>query len=272
MNETTNFNQNQRTVEDIFDECLDGLISGQATLEQCLERYPEHTEELRSLLETALRLKHSPELIPSAGARQRVRYALNERMAEWSRPEKNRRTSLRFRLANIMVSLVMGFTFIGGGLAYASSGAMPDQTLYPVKTGLEQVMLSLAPGADARIKLYTAFNDRRVEEIMYLAAKGDSLGIAEITSRIADGFASLNVLFAYPENDLQAPPGMLATTGNGPDRTGESKDDLSPLLTGAQSSQLAVLSNVPATASPAVQLALEQAAEALRQGYASLVE
>ncbi|ADJ26404.1 conserved hypothetical protein [Dehalogenimonas lykanthroporepellens BL-DC-9] len=275
MKETTGDNMNSQTIEDILDECLDELISGTSSIEQCLARYPEHSVELRSLLETAIILKQSPEMTPSTGARQRVRYALNERMAEMAKKKKAGRPFFRLGLANIMVSLILSITLIGGGLAYAASGAMPDQTLYSLKIGLEKVMLSLAPGEDARISLYTSFNDRRVEEIIYLAGKGNSLAIAEITSRIADGFSQIETARRYSENDLQAEPPGFATTANGsddPDRLNGNKDNLSSLLTEAQTSQLAILSDIPAGASPAVQKALEQAATVLREGYSALVD
>ena len=37
----------------ILDECLESLLTGQETVEQCLQRYPEYAAELEPLLRTA---------------------------------------------------------------------------------------------------------------------------------------------------------------------------------------------------------------------------
>jgi ferric-dicitrate binding protein FerR (iron transport regulator) len=46
-----------RRIRDTLDDCLAALLSGEATLEECLESHPEHAAELRPLLEVAERVR-----------------------------------------------------------------------------------------------------------------------------------------------------------------------------------------------------------------------
>jgi ferric-dicitrate binding protein FerR (iron transport regulator) len=56
----------RRNLRAAFDECLRCLEAGQATLEECLDRHPEHAVELRALLETVSEIRQIGS--PAAGA------------------------------------------------------------------------------------------------------------------------------------------------------------------------------------------------------------
>ena len=45
--------ENNKQFNTILDECLERLLTGQETVEQCLQRYPEYATELEPLLRTA---------------------------------------------------------------------------------------------------------------------------------------------------------------------------------------------------------------------------
>lgn len=47
------------TISHVLADCLDALDAGQS-LEECLDRYPRHRQQLRPLLETALALEEAP--------------------------------------------------------------------------------------------------------------------------------------------------------------------------------------------------------------------
>ena len=177
-------------IEQIFNDCLDAVMSGRSTIAECLERYPEFAAELEGLLLTSVGISKAASIAPPPGAKMRIRVALNERMAEISDRKAGLKPFWRFGWANAVVSVVLGLSIAGGGVAYAASQAMPDQALYPLKLDLEQAMVSLTFSSDAKVQLYAALNDRRVGEIVYLAYKGDSQGIAEVTSRIESNLSA----------------------------------------------------------------------------------
>ena len=61
---------NNKQFNNIFNECLEHLLTGQETIEQCLQRYPEYATELEPLLRTVvlckgwLMLNHLPNSAP----------------------------------------------------------------------------------------------------------------------------------------------------------------------------------------------------------------
>jgi hypothetical protein len=242
-----------------------------------MEKYPAQAAELADLLNIALGIARSPELVPSPGARMRIRYGLNEKLAETA--HRQNKPFWRLGWANAVITLLLSLSLGGGGLAFTVSGSMPGEVLYPLKTGMEQTLISLTPGNDAKVKLYTAFNDRRVAEIMYLAGIGDSLAIAELTSSIAANFSAAAAIQGLNPNktiDMLAPPSgtewTVSITGTPEnDRGAGVSSAVAEILTDAEASQLASLTDIPPGASPAVQLALEQAAAVIRDGYSDLL-
>ncbi|MGI2335830.1 MAG: DUF5667 domain-containing protein [Dehalogenimonas sp.] len=273
----TSTNNDNITIEDIFEECLDAVICGTASVETCIKKYPEQAAELAGLLDTALSISSSPDIEPSPGAKMRVRYALNEKLADITRPQN--KPFWRFGWANAVATIVLSLSLAGGGLAFAAGGSMPGEALYPLKTSMEQTLVSLTPGNDAKITLYTAIIDRRVDEIMYLASIGDSLSIAEVTSSIAANFSAAAAIQGLDPNKsmdmLATPPGTESTVGiTGAPTTSRATTEskaVSGILTEAEASQLANLADSPLGASPAVQLALEQAAAVIHEGYSNLL-
>ena len=262
-------------LDDIFDDCLEAVLSGHSTVEACLERHPAYAVELKGLLQTAMALAESPELAPSAAARMRIRVALNDRMAQWSKPQP--KPFWRIGWANTLATFIIGLSLTGGGLAYTASGSMPGEALYPLKLSIEQTMVSFVLTDDARVNFYAALNERRVEEIVYLASIGDSFGIVELTGRIQDNFTAASNLKGS-QNNLDS--GMTITSSFPetsqlpPDRndikTVATGSALNTSLTNSQTDQINALSNISGI-SPAVQQALAQAEAVLRAGYDTLL-
>lgn len=58
---------------DILDDCFDAIVNGRSTVEDCLEKYPQHAAALYSLLLTAERLYDAYQIEPPAEARLRGR-------------------------------------------------------------------------------------------------------------------------------------------------------------------------------------------------------
>jgi len=76
------------------------------------------------------------------------------------------------RVAALLMSIVL---FVGGGLgvtAYAAQGALPGDTLYGIKTGLEEAQLALSSTAAGDFELHMQFAAERLSEITALVAEG----------------------------------------------------------------------------------------------------
>ena len=76
------------------------------------------------------------------------------------------------RVAALLMSIVL---FVGGGLgvtADAAQDALPGDTLYGIKTGLEEARLALSSTAAGDFELHMHFAAERLSEITALVAKG----------------------------------------------------------------------------------------------------
>lgn len=153
-----------RESAEILAECLERLERGEE-LEDCLSRYPERAEELRSLLLTALRARDAFALLrPGQEFKERVRARL------LSRPESRRPFTLK-RLVPFLAPL-MALIVLGGSTVVAASESLPDQPLYPVKLTVEHAQLWLTPGPGRKVELQLKFVEKRLKEMDSLARKG----------------------------------------------------------------------------------------------------
>ena len=64
----------KREFNHTFDECLERLLTGGETIEQCLRSYPEQAEELEPLLKTALAARKASAIQPRPEFRDRARH------------------------------------------------------------------------------------------------------------------------------------------------------------------------------------------------------
>jgi hypothetical protein len=164
-------------IEQILQTCLDEIQSGQETLDSAAACYPE----LRSQLEAALWLRaRSTALAPRPGfvaqSRQRLVAQLEVSAAReppflsgvWGRLQPlftQKRLAFHFVVAMLLMAcLVLSST----GLAAASQGSIPGDTLYPVKITLEKTQLVLSLGEEHRAELHLQFAERRLVEIQNL--------------------------------------------------------------------------------------------------------
>jgi len=184
----------KRNFEQALDNCLDWMRSG-ASLESCLERFPDYSQELRPLLETAISVQqievpHSSQIaiqlsrqtmfnaVDRKFSSQAVSKSLLSRYAEQiiilltGKENIDMKLVTRFAVATMVAILFIGL----GGTAIASAKAIPGDTLYPVKTMIEDVKLNLTLNDSARQQLEERLQETRREEIM----------AALMTGRIAD--------------------------------------------------------------------------------------
>jgi len=169
-----------REFNNILDECLERMLLDGETIEECLGRFPEHAEALEPLLRTALTTRDASVIKPDSEFRNRARYQLHAALREME-SKKSRSFLWKWspRWATALVAVLV-LLMASGGTAAAASGSMPDEPLYPVKLAVEQVQLALTPSSLGKAELYAKLADRRVLEIVEMAAKGkpEKMGLA----------------------------------------------------------------------------------------------
>jgi hypothetical protein len=164
--------------DEILEQCLDKLASGDSTLEACLARYPQYADELEPYLAAVKRLQRGRDVMPSPFYAARFRSELMQR----TQPPRRRGMPAFFRrMALNVATLVVLVTFVSTGLAQA---ALPGESLYGLKLASENIwrMVTTDPvGTDIKI------SERRVNE--YVAVSTDEVRRA----RVLNGYHELLV-------------------------------------------------------------------------------
>jgi len=201
--------KNYRKFNDVLEECLERLLSREETLEQCLQSYPEHADELRPLLKTALVTKEVSAIQPRPEFREKARYQFYSALQEMERKKKRSffKWSWQPQWAMAIAAVLIIF-MAGGGTVAASANSMPDEPLYPVKIASEQVQLAFTFSRLGKAEVYARLTDRRVNEIVDMADKGKPEQIEQATRRLDTYLAKITDL-ASASNAvmvMQAPP------------------------------------------------------------------
>jgi hypothetical protein len=162
----------KKELNEIFDRCLEGLLTGSLTIDECLKQYPDHASELEPLLRTALSVEDAASIVPSPEMKAHIRYHLQLKMAHIGKPQPSNFRIWQQRWAIAVMSVLIVF-LMGSGTVLASGGSMPGTPLYPIKIAAEKVRLSLAASPVSKAEIYATYADRRVVELGYLAEKGN---------------------------------------------------------------------------------------------------
>ncbi|MFC1958578.1 DUF5667 domain-containing protein [Chloroflexota bacterium] len=186
--------------DNVLDECLERLLLKGETIEQCLESFPKHAEELKPLLETALAARQASAIQPRSEFRDKARYqfqvALREMEAKKSRPFPSWSWQPRWA-ATVAIALIL--LLASSGTVAAASGSMPDEPLYPVKLATEQVRLTLTFLELGKAELHAQLADTRVIEIIYLTNESKPEKIERTVNRLNEHLIEVAVLSLPPE-------------------------------------------------------------------------
>jgi hypothetical protein len=116
-------------IDDVLEQCLNDLLTGASTLEECLARYPEHAEQLELLLRTAARVDMGSRVRPAPAFKVYTR----NRIVSYVHAHP-RRTAPKFapfwRLMSGLVSILFALCVTGTVYAQAS---LPGDPFYPWK-------------------------------------------------------------------------------------------------------------------------------------------
>ncbi len=164
----------------------------------------------------------------------------------------------RVAIVAVIVLILSGI----GGATYAAQGSLPGDTLYPLKAATEQLTLRL-PGDDAaRAERGQSFADRRVEEIVDLAAQGRVPDLDLAAEKYEN---AMNITMARIEAAIAK--GLVAgnVTGNVTARVAEATLKHVEVL-------LEVFDRVPEQAQPAIARAMERAVTGHYRAMEALIE
>ncbi len=172
-------------LENVLDTCVTAVLEQGQSVAACLSQYPEHRDVLEPLLRTGLRLQAASVVRPSPEFRQVAAVRMQNLLA--AHPRQSTKTAAprpawqerfhprrKFAWAGVLGLVLVFWLFLGGALAYASSDALPGETLYPVKQVVETARLSWAANPTAAARLHLQFAARRLEEAEQLAVLGDT--------------------------------------------------------------------------------------------------
>ena len=187
--------------DNILDECLERLLVEGETIEHCLQRYPEQAQELEPLLQTALEAREASTIQPRAEFKAKARYQFGSALQGEASRESRPFFGWLPRWATV-VTIVLVVLVAGGGTVAVASNSMPDSPLYSLKLATEEARLMLTPSELGKARLCAELVDRRVEEIIYMAGKGDVQQVELVTQRLDERLEMLAVL-------------VLALGGNG---------------------------------------------------------
>lgn len=199
--------------EDILANCIDEILAGKCTLEDCLAKYPHLSDELRPLLNIAASIQ--PETVtPSSEFMQRARNRLLEVMQP-SPVEAERRgvdifgwlKPVALAKRTVVAIVISALLVAGGATAYAAQGSLPDGALYPVKITTEKARLAFTPSDVGKAELHIAFAERRVQEMAEMGRRGKAEELTGLTEALAyhlEEAGSLTEAVAAEGIDIQA--------------------------------------------------------------------
>jgi hypothetical protein len=201
-----------RKLEDIFNECYERMRSGES-LKSCLKRYPKHAVELEPLLKTAFDIgrrasyiQPRPEfkhwaLVRAEGAQHHAR--------QQRQPAKPSLFSWR-QSWGVAVAVVLILLLTGSSTAIASSNAMPDEPLYPVKLATEEMRLTFAISDVQKAQVHTQLAETRAVEVETMADQGKTEYAVIAAEKLANQLEQANIAMANMESTTGTAP--LSTT------------------------------------------------------------
>jgi len=176
------------------------LVKGES-VEDCLAAHPQQADALKPLLQTSFAARQASAIEPRPEFKARARYQFHAELQQMKTGKK--RPFWRMRWATV-VSAVLVMLMASGGLVAAAGSSMPDSPLYPLKLAVEQAQLNFTFSDIGKANLYARFADKRVDEIIYMAQKGDVSQTEATAQRLDDHLemiSSLTMAEARQSND-----------------------------------------------------------------------
>lgn len=209
--------------DNILEECLERVLTGGETVEQCLASYPEQAAELEPLLQTALLAKGAVDIKPRPEFRARARYQFQSALREMELKRERRFFGGQPRWATVVIAVVV-LLVASSSTVMAASNSMPDGPLYPVKLATEAVRVALTPSDLGKAELYVKLADKRVAEIARMADKGKAEQVEKTAERFNAHLIAMASL-AAPRGREVVPQERGAATFEAPEPEATTRED-----------------------------------------------
>ena len=164
----------------ILNDCLDSVLSGERSIEDCLQAYPQFASKLKPTLQIALLAKRldAPQMSPSSV--QALEMRLRGQMLATNKPEINVHVPAPNRspfapLSKLAAMIAIVFLFAlgtGGGAVAASANSLPGDTLYGLKRLWEAILLALSSLTNNVDDVWLHLAQTRLDEAETLAGRG----------------------------------------------------------------------------------------------------
>lgn len=192
------------SIENILDKCLDQILSGQGTIEDCLNDYPKHAAELEEMIDVALIIRSGKNVKPSPefqiAAKARLINILNERIAKNNnhgpslsvlarlkdkllRSRNHPTSKSRARYASslmLLLAVVFAGILLTSGIIIASASSVPGDMLYPAKGYIERIQLGLTTSESSRVQLHIKYARERLDEADRLVNNNRTTNMIEV--------------------------------------------------------------------------------------------
>jgi hypothetical protein len=201
---------------EILDECIDRVLRDGERIDACVAAYPEHAEELREALESAVQVQKSfafkPDSDRKRAARLRMMQALDKRTSRRPNPLKSlllATVKSSRRWAVVATALVVALSVGGTGTVLASSETIPGDTLYPVKRVSEQAQFLMIFSDEKEADLHAELLERRVQEMEEVQARGRQRFVPELAEQLEHHAQRARALAEAPVREV-----LAGTRGN----------------------------------------------------------
>jgi hypothetical protein len=173
MNKKKDFSE--KPVEDVLAICLDLIKKDKWTIQDCLEHFPHHKNELEMLLKKYVYLNkypaHSPRLIfKENGYKQLVGKLSASQSVTFQHFIHNIKSMFSWKIKwslgviQIIIITLLALTAVTGGVVYASDEAEPGDPLYGLDRAVEQLGLALAVNPESAAQFHLEIAIERLEE------------------------------------------------------------------------------------------------------------
>lgn len=195
---------------EVLEVCLNEIEQGSG-IDAVLSRYPEHADELHSILEASVQAKDMAVPAPSQEIVKRNRAKLLQHAAELRETQATGWTwSLPLQRTFVSLVVLLIFLFSGTGLVRAASASLPGDGLYPVKRVWERVLLFTTFNAQERDAMQLEYGNERLDEINEILLLGRSTRVdfsGYVTLQNGDELRVSGVtVFISPRTDLPDQP------------------------------------------------------------------
>lgn len=205
---------------DTLEICLQEIEKGRE-LESILAQHPDLADELRPILQTAIKARSVTTPEPTSDVQRRGRARVMQRAAELREAKIALRKPV-VRVIPIFQRFALSFTLLlilmlsGTGIVNASSSALPGESLYPVKRGWEGLRLFFIFDSQARQLLADEFENERIHEANELLLEGrhETIQIAGVFMQV-NGTSYISGLPVMLPATIQIPENGAAVVATG---------------------------------------------------------